>query len=93
MEELKPIKIHLDDSDVHTHQLFFENKGLQVYANLVVTRKELYTYIPSDNAIDYDYEYSFEDIVIYYGNMEFHIWDLVENIVIPQLEKLIDFQS
>ena len=89
--------VTLDDSDVQRHELHWgyePHKSFEVMVEVIVTRRELYTYIDGDLAKDsrYTYDYEFENISLFYMNMPIATDEQVENIVMPQLENLIELK-
>lgn len=84
--------VYLDESDVQRHELHWGHKfpdGFEVMVNVIVTRRELYTYIDADTN-EYQHEYEFEDVHLYYSGMPIATDEQIKNIVIPQLETLIE---
>ena len=86
--------VYLDESDVQRHELHWGYKfpnGFEMMADVIVTRKELYTYIDAETN-EYEHEYEFENISLFYAGMPIGSDEQIENIVLTQLETLIDIK-
>ena len=86
--------VNLDDSDIQRHELHWgyePHKQFEVMVEVIVTRRELYPYIDSAKE-EYEHEYEFENISLFYMNMPIATDEQVENIVMPQLENLIELK-
>lgn len=96
LKDLKPIDIHMGDSEIHTEEITWSVGCIDIYADIICVRKtisdtdtyEEYGYMRTDDGV-YEYIFDIDEMAIYCDDEDCSTYEQELRVVIPKIKSLI----